>query len=115
VKSRAALVRMTMLSALIALVGGHAHPASPTSGYAEMHQGRAGSLPVQRRALSALNIDMRSADMSRVAVPAPRSDRESALTGEDPVREPNAAFELDLWTTLAGSLGLMLFVAMRRL
>ncbi|MFM9916336.1 MAG: hypothetical protein ACKVOX_11055 [Rhizobacter sp.] len=114
-KPRSARVRMTMLSVWFVLVSGSVHSAGLNSEYQDLRQERLGAFPIQRQAMAGLRVESSSAEGPSITATEPPTLRTAALRAEAAMGEPVAASELDLWTVLAGSLGLMIFVAMRRL
>lgn len=112
-KPRAACVRVMMFSAVVGLVGGVVDSAGWSDEWLA-------SRPVflggpQGQATPGTTGDLRSTARASTTIDTSTSGPVSSRrTGESP-REPGATLEPDLWTMLAGSLGLALFVAMRRL
>lgn len=116
-KSRAARVRAIQVSALAALIGGAVHPTVLSNESQDVRQEWLGSVPVPRQATAGVNVDVRSNDGASINAAGSPSERAWSPRPTEPERESKAgaSFELDLWTMLAGLLGWMLFVAMRRL
>ena len=114
-KPRAAWVRTTILSAVALLVAGAAHSEIQGGGLVDGRQERVASIQMHGPVILGLNADARSMHGSPGTVTASLADRAAAVDAEASPLEKNAAIEPDVWTMLAGSLGLMLFVAVRRL
>lgn len=114
-RTRALLIRVIMLSAVTLLTTGAVHSEPLSSRLPELRRERPGSLPAQLQVLTGLHVDWRSIDGAATAATASPSGRAWAPRGEPPASESAPVFEPDLWTMLAGSMGLVFFLAMRRL
>ncbi|MDL2337720.1 MAG: hypothetical protein QFE16_07760 [Pseudomonadota bacterium] len=100
-KPCAAFVRVVVLCALTVPIWSAAHSAARTDGIHEFRQAR-------------LDAPQSTAHAPTAVAPS-FADRTSAFPAPESSREAGPAPEPDAWTLLAGSVGLVIFVALRRL